>query len=213
MSRNSFAGVARKMARAAAQAERAHQAAIKRQIALQMKGAKQAAMRAKADAKDARSAFFQARIEETEELNREVADRIEAIETVLARALSKEALLKFSDLGLKFVPDPVPTPTFVPTEPKPSDYLLAAASFWQRILPGGLRRHAERSKRAEEALARAMATYKQQMSQIKMSRTLSCKLKRSGEERLIRTMRNWLRLPKDMLTTSMRRSFGIIKIS
>jgi hypothetical protein len=136
------------LARAAAQAERARQQAEARQHAAAAREERQAAIKAKTDAKEAARAYIAARTEEVDELNREIEQREAAINGLLMEALRKKPAV---------LPSAVTEP-FVAATFNEAQWSAPPLSLLSRILPGAARR---RQERESAAAARYLAALQQ----------------------------------------------------
>jgi hypothetical protein len=96
MSRRSFTSSMRMIARAAAHAERARQQAEARQRATTARQIRDAERRTKADVKEAARLYVASRMEEIDEMSRELQAREAAITGLLSRALKQSPAVPVS---------------------------------------------------------------------------------------------------------------------
>jgi hypothetical protein len=117
MSRRSFTSSMRMIARAAAQAERARQQAEVRQRAATARQIRDAERRTKADAKEAARLYVASRMEEVDEMNRNLQAREAAIAGLLTQALRQSPAVPVSAVLEPFVAgtfDEAPWQAFAP---------------------------------------------------------------------------------------------------
>jgi restriction system protein len=136
----------RMLAREAARAARAHE----RQM--------------KADAQAAARQHVASRIEEADELSQQVQEREQAIERLLARALSKNPAIDLLATQKGFHAKRFDDPKWHGARPDLKAFAPAEPGFFARLLPGSQRRYekrkAEATSRYEEALAEQALLFK-----------------------------------------------------
>lgn len=104
MSHRSFSSTLRAFARAAAQAERPRRRAQSQAEAAAKRALRDAERQAKADAKEAAQDHLAEQIEEAEMLSEEVHEREQAVETLLARALTMNPAIDLQARMKTFIP-------------------------------------------------------------------------------------------------------------
>jgi restriction system protein len=149
MSRRSFTSSMRIIARAAAQAERARQQAEARQRAATARQIRDAERRTKADAKEAARLYIASRMEEVDDMNRDLQAREAAITGLLIRALKQSPAVPVSAIPEPFVAGKFDDAPWQASPPKRDNFQAKPLGFFSRILPGAPKR-----RRLREDLAR-----------------------------------------------------------
>ena len=149
----------RAIARDAARAERARQQAVARQAASARRDARDLTRQAKEDAKEAARLHLASQLEETEALTREVVEREQAIDTLLATGLSRDPKLDLSELIKVFAPYRFDEQPWHLPVPHISAFAPAAPAFFARMIPGAKGRHVRRLDAASAKLATAQTAY------------------------------------------------------
>jgi restriction system protein len=151
----------RMVARAAAQAERARQQAETRQRTEAVRQLRNAERKAKADAKETAQLYLATRMEEAEDMNREVQKRESEITGLLVQALKKAPAVSPIAIAEPFkgaVFNENPWKAEAPSR-HDRDYQPEAMGLFSRVLPGGAKRGLEREKQARERFEAADAAY------------------------------------------------------
>src|SRR5690348_10928122 len=117
----------RSLARSAVQAERSRQTAAQRAL-------RETERKAKADAKQAAQNYLTSQVEETEALSREVRDREQAIETLLARALNAPPAIDLSTRIKPFNPAKFDESKWPSNRPYKEAFAPLPPSFLRKIL-------------------------------------------------------------------------------
>ena len=138
----------RAMARVAAEAERARQRALR-----------EAERQAKADAREAIRDHFAARIDEAEARSQEVQQREQAIETLLASALTKNPAVNLQKKIKPFVSTRFNESVWPSDEPL--KILPKAPGFFGRLLPGAGGRHRKKVDQAELRHQKALMAFQE----------------------------------------------------
>jgi restriction system protein len=147
----------RSLARAAAQAERASQRARNQAEAAARRALRDAERQAKSSAKEAARDYLAAQVEEAETLSREVHEREQAIETLLAQALAMNPAIDLQKRIKAFVPasfDEQNWPSDLPVKVLPQ-----APGLFARMIPGASGRHNQKVREVELQHQKAQAKY------------------------------------------------------
>lgn len=144
MSRRSFGSTMRMIAREAARAERARQQAQMRQHAANIRGLRDAERQAKADAKEAARLHIASQLEEAEELTIAVRERDEAINSLLARALTANPTIDLKATLKVFQLARFDEPRWNLLPPEESHFAPNPPGFFARLVPGAAGRHERR---------------------------------------------------------------------
>ena len=159
MSRRGLGSLARSSIRAAAQAQRAHERAVRQDHAARLREARFAERQAKADARDAARAYTAARVAETEDLNAEIAESEMAIGTVLTRALTHRPRIAFDAMTEKFQPVAFDRDNWRMVPPERSHFPPTRMSFFARLIPGSGKKRARYQQDADERYEEAKARF------------------------------------------------------
>jgi restriction system protein len=161
MSRRSFTSGMRMIARAAAQAERARQQAETRHRAAATRQLRDAQRKAKADAKETAHLYLTARVEEAEDMNREVQQREAAITGLLVHALKKKPAVSPSAViepfGIGIFNDG-PWQGAAPSR-EDREFQPEPMVFFSRVLPGAATRRRKAEEKATTRFEAADAVY------------------------------------------------------
>jgi len=117
---------------------------------------------ARADAKEAAKAYTASRMDETEELNRDIAEREKEIESLLSRALDSNPFLDVSTLRERYVRG-VFRPAPMGEEPQWRDHEPPPLSWLSKLFPGGVRRHQQLIIDAKSSFDRLRFEYLQRI--------------------------------------------------
>jgi restriction system protein len=151
----------RMIARAAAQAERARQQVEARQRAATVRQLRDNERRAKADAKETAHLYLTARVEEAEEMSREVQQREAAIIGLLVHALKKKPAVSPSAVAEPFnggIFNDKPWQGIAPSR-EDLDFQPEPMGFFSRMLPGAAERRRKRKETARTRFEAADAVY------------------------------------------------------
>ena len=159
MSRRGFSSIARSSLRAAAQVQRARERATRQEHAARLREARFADRQAKADAKDAARAYTAARVEETEDMSTEIAERDTAISTVLTRALSRHPRMNFAAMRQTFQPSAFDETNWRMSPPERAHFQPAKLGFFARLGPGAMARQARLQEDADGRYEEFKARY------------------------------------------------------
>ena len=162
MSRRSFTSSMRMIARAAAQAERARQqaearqrAATARQIRDAERRTKEAERRTKADTKEAAQLYVASRMEEVDEMNRDLQAREAAITGLLIQALEQSPTVPVSAELEPFVAGTFNEAPWQASAPKRDEFKAEPIGFFSRMMPGASKRRQLREDLAKVRFEKA----------------------------------------------------------
>jgi hypothetical protein len=141
------------IARAAAQAERARQQAEARQRATTARQMRDAERRAKADAKEASRLYIASRMEEVDEMNRDLQAREAAIDGLLIRALKQGPAVSIGAVQEPFVAGKFNETPWQATAPKLDNFKTEPLGFSSRMIPGASKRQRLREHQARTRCA------------------------------------------------------------
>lgn len=159
MSRHGFGTTLRMMAREAARAEHARQRAIAQAQAAQIRAVKNAERQARADASAAARDYLASRIEEAEELSREVQSQEHAIEGLLAQAVTKNPAIDLLATQRRFVHGRFDETKWTSLAPVLSVFMPDPPGFFARLMPGAAKRNARQIADATHKFENAEAHY------------------------------------------------------
>ena len=149
----------REIKREAARAERARQQEAKRCVAEARRIARETAQIAKEGVKTAARLHVEAQIEEAEALNREIADRENAIERLLVAGLSDDPSHILDALISVFTPNRFDERPWHYRAPDKCSFNPSAPSFFSQLMPGAKRRQQRRLEVADKKYGAAHDEY------------------------------------------------------
>jgi restriction system protein len=159
MSRRSFTSSMRMIARAAAQAERARQQAEARERAATARQIRDAERRTKADAKEAARLYIASRMEEVDEMNRDLQTRETAITGLLTQALRQGPAVPVSAVLEPFVAGTFDETPWQASAPKRDGFNAEPIGFFSRMMPGASKRQQLREDLARIRFEKADTEY------------------------------------------------------
>jgi restriction system protein len=140
MRRSSFGSGMRAIVREIARAERARQ----QQEAARRREIQNTERQVKANAKEDTRLHLAAQLEETELLNRDVAERDKAIETLLGRSLTVNPSIDLNSMLKVFNPRWFDERPWTSAAPDHTAFMPKLPGFFMRMIPGTTRRHERR---------------------------------------------------------------------
>jgi restriction system protein len=149
LGRVTFSGIARQAIRASIAQQRAREREAARSHRAAQRSAALADRQARMDAKEAAKAYLASRVEETEELNREIAERERSITYLLFMAISDDPRLPVDSLRKRYAPTAFNGET-AGFEPEWREFEPPPTGFFASLLPGASSR---RDRREAEARA------------------------------------------------------------
>jgi restriction system protein len=155
MSRRSFGTSMRMIARAAAQADRAHQQSQSRQHSAHIRELRNAERQAKADVKETARLYLESRVEEAEESTREIQAREAAIDGVLSQALAQNPAINLRGTLKSFAALRFNDSQWTSSQPNTEHYMPLRPGFWARLVPGAAGRYGRRVADAKRRLETA----------------------------------------------------------
>lgn len=164
--RSGVEGFLRAAGRAMAASERNRQRSIRaaatqqRQLERhQRMAANQQLRENKAAAKDAKAQYVADREAETEDLNVEVQERVDALQGVLAHTLRIDDRITFSSLRSKSAFEAFELPAALAPKAAPRASIVEPLTWVQKLIPGASSRHARAVEAAQAAHTAAMAEH------------------------------------------------------
>lgn len=151
----SFGAAMRQMAREAARAERERQRSAARQQTASLRAQRESLRQAKVDNKEAARLYTASRVDEAEQLTRELSDREEAIDRLLSNALKKNPKIELASELKIYHQGCFSEEAWTSKAPDPLRFALKEPGFLARLIPGSAGRYKlkveEARKRFEQA--------------------------------------------------------------
>lgn len=148
--------IAREAARAQRQADAASRRAHRAQIAQVRANARQAA----ANAREAKQRYLEARLEETDDMNADLASEVSELNALLAHTLSINDTIQFDDLRLEDDFPAFTIPTALAQAPTaPVRNTIRPPGFVARMVPGASKRHQQALLIEEQRFSEAISAY------------------------------------------------------
>lgn len=164
MERRGYGTLINAMAREAARQQRLAVADQKRQIREAERAKREAVRLAALNAKEEKQRYLQSRIDEVDEMNDVLKERISDLSNILMDTLTVNDTISFDSLkihdeGPKY--NPHPTLTITNREPKFKDFmkLVKSPGFFKKLIPGWQKRYDKEKNQAEENFNTAKVKY------------------------------------------------------
>lgn len=164
--RSGVEGFLRAAGRAIAASERNRQRSVRaaatqaRQLERHQRMAANQQLRAdKAAAKEAKAQYLVDREAETEDLNAEVQERVDALQGILSHTLRVDDRITFNSLRSKVAFEEFKLPAALAPKPAPIAAVIAPLSWMQKLIPGASSKHAQAVEANLASHATAMAEH------------------------------------------------------
>ncbi|MFC9777380.1 restriction endonuclease [Paenibacillus chitinolyticus] len=158
-------GLVATIAREAARQARINEAERKRYVREQIRIAKEQQRQQIQDEKEAKLRYIESRVEETDDLNSELGERIEELFGILDRTLQVNDMISFSTLKMneKFKDFNVPNSIAVPlAQPQLDDYIrkIKLPNFFTKLVPGSEKKYQKTLSEARQQYDNDFVQYK-----------------------------------------------------
>jgi restriction system protein len=163
--RSGFSGLIAAAARDAARAQRQAEANYKRQIREHERAVRQAERNRALAAKEARQRYLEERLQEVEDQNSAIADRMEELHAILEHTLTVDDTISFDSLRIREHAPPFKPPNELTiSRPVPSrDAYLSSIkppTWFEKLIPGAQGKHQRALEEADAKYQAALNSYR-----------------------------------------------------